>query len=400
MYTHCRHSVSGDHEMNHDNRATAGHVCGGGWLGFEDRLCVVTGAGGGIGAEIASQLIEVGARVALLDRNEEAVTKVAAGLAGGARRAMAIHCDVTSAQSIEAAAAQVQAAWGPAAVLVNNAASLYADALMDIQLESWNQLLAVNLTGYLLCAQAFGRQMIAHGSGCMVHVASIAATVPQPYSGAYSVSKAGVAYDDAARHGDGMSAMMRMMDARKGTPPFAPPFLQAGKLVIAQTANILLYLGSRHGLAPKTEAGKLWVHQLQLTIADLVLEIHDTHHPLGPSLYYEDQRTPAKKRTEEFWNERVPKYLGYFEGLMEEGGKAYVTGRKATYVDLSLFQIVAGLRYAFPKRMKAFEREIPRLIELHDRVAARPNINAYLESDRRIAFNEQGIFRRYKELDR
>lgn len=192
MYTHCRHSVSGDHEMNHDNRATAEHGCGGGWLGFEDRLCVVTGAGGGIGAEIASQLIEVGARVALLDRNEEAVTKVAAGLAGGAGRAMAIHCDVTSAQSIEAAAAQVQAAWGPAAVLVNNAASLYADALMDIQLESWNQLLAVNLTGYLLCAQAFGRQMIAHGSGCMVHVASIAATVPQPYSGAYSVSKAGV----------------------------------------------------------------------------------------------------------------------------------------------------------------------------------------------------------------
>lgn len=214
-----------------------------------------------------------------------------------------------------------------------------------------------------------------------------------------ALEDAGAAYDDAARSGDGMSAMMRMMDGTKGTPPFAPPFLQAGKLVIAQTANILLYLGSRHGLAPKAEAGKLWVHQLQLTITDLVLEIHDTHHPLGPSLYYEDQRGPAKKRTDEFWNERVPKYLGYFEGLMEEGGKAYITGRKATYVDLSLFQIVAGLRYAFPKRMKAFESEIPRLVELHDRVAARPNIKAYLESDRRIAFNEQGIFRHYRELD-
>lgn len=215
-----------------------------------------------------------------------------------------------------------------------------------------------------------------------------------------ALEDAGIGYDDATRHGDGMSEMMRMMEARKGTPPFAPPFLQAGRLVIAQTANILLYLGSRHGLAPKAEAGKLWVHQLQLTITDLVLEIHDTHHPLGPSLYYEDQRAPAKRRTEEFWNERVPKYLGYFEGMMQQGGKAYITGRKATYVDLSLFQIVAGLRYAFPKRMKAFEDEIPRLVELHDRVAARPNIKAYLESDRRIDFNEQGIFRRYKELDR
>jgi glutathione S-transferase len=213
-----------------------------------------------------------------------------------------------------------------------------------------------------------------------------------------ALEDAGAAYDDVARHGDGMAAMMRMTEARKGTPPFAPPFLKAGKLVIAQTANILFYLGARHGLAPKAEAGKLWVHQLQLTIADFVLEIHDTHHPLGPSLYYEDQKAPAKKRTADFWDERVPKYLGYFEGLVKANGP-YVTGRKATYVDLSLFQIVAGLRYAFPKRMKAFEGEVPRLIELHDRVAARPNIKAYLASDRRIDFNEEGIFRHYKELD-
>jgi glutathione S-transferase len=129
-----------------------------------------------------------------------------------------------------------------------------------------------------------------------------------------------------------------------------------------------------------------------------VLEIHDTHHPLGPSLYYEDQKAQAKRRTQEFWNERVPKYLGYFEGLLGEG-KAYLTGRRITYVDLSLFQIVAGLRYAFPKRMTAFEREIPGLVGLHDRVAARPNIKAYLASERRIAFNEDGIFRHYKELD-
>jgi glutathione S-transferase len=192
---------------------------------------------------------------------------------------------------------------------------------------------------------------------------------------------------------------MRMMEPRAGTPPFAPPFLKAGNLVIGQTANILLYLGARHGLAPKAEAGMLWVHQLQLTVADLVLEIHDTHHPLGPTLYYEDQRAPAKKRTEEFWQERVPKYLAYFEGILTGNGGGYLTGRRLTYVDLSLFQIVEGLRYAFPKRMKEFEPGIPGLIGLHDRVAGRPNIKAYLLSARRIPFNEDGIFRHYKALD-
>jgi glutathione S-transferase len=201
-----------------------------------------------------------------------------------------------------------------------------------------------------------------------------------------ALEEAGAAYTDVARSGSGMGAMTAMMETGKGTPPFAPPFLKAGKHVIGQTANILLYLGSRHGLAPKAEAGKLWVHQLQLTITDLVLEIHDTHHPLGPSLYYEQQKAPAKKRSDEFWNTRVPKYLGYFEELL-------------TYVDLSLFQIVEGLRYAFPRRMKVFEKEIPGLVALRDRVAARPNIKAYLASDRRIAFNEDGIFRRYKALD-
>jgi glutathione S-transferase len=213
-----------------------------------------------------------------------------------------------------------------------------------------------------------------------------------------ALEDAGADYDDVARSGRGMAAMSKMMEAGN-TPPFAPPFLKVGKLVIAQTANILLYLGSRHGLAPKAEAGKLWVHQLQLTITDFVAEVHDTHHPIGVSLYYEDQRAPAKKRTEEFWNERVPKYLGYFENLVSDSGGTYATGRRVTYVDLSLFQIVEGLRYAFPKRMKAFEREIPKLVELRDRVAERPNIKAYLTSDRRIAFNEDGIFRRYKQLD-
>ena len=215
-----------------------------------------------------------------------------------------------------------------------------------------------------------------------------------------ALEEAGADYRDVARRsGSGMAAMMKLIDGAGDTPPFAPPILKAGSLLIAQTANILLYLGRRHGLAPKAEAGRLWVHQLQLTVTDLVAEIHDTHHPLGTSLYYEDQKAAAKKRAAEFWSARAPKYLGYFEGLMS-GDVAYLTGRKLTYADLSLFQIVEGLRYAFPKRMGRFERKIPRLIELHDRVASRPNIKTYLASPRRIAFNENGIFRRYKPLDR
>src|SRR3984957_11230429 len=214
-----------------------------------------------------------------------------------------------------------------------------------------------------------------------------------------ALEEAGAGYTDVARTERGMAAMMKMMEARKGMPPFAPPFLKAGKLLIGHTANILLYLGSRHGLAPKVEAARLGVHQLQLTVTDFVLEIHDTHHPLGPSLYYEDQKSAAKKRTDEFWNDRVPKYLSYFEGLLESNGGSYVTGRRLTYVDLSLFQIVEGLRYALPARMKAFESDLPGLVYSRARLAARLYSTAHLASPRRIAFNEDGIFRHYKALD-
>ncbi len=215
-----------------------------------------------------------------------------------------------------------------------------------------------------------------------------------------ALEEAGADYIDAARRGNGVSKMMKMMEAARGTPPFAPPFLKAGKLVIGQTANILLYLGPRHGLVPKAEAQRLWVHQLQLIIADFVDEIHDTHHPLGTSLYYEDQRPAAKRRASEFWSARVPKFLGYFERLIAASGGPYLNGRRLCYADLSLFQIVEGLRYAFPNHMKRFERKVPRLIALHNKVATRPNVRAYLASDRRIAFNEDGIFRHYPALDR
>ena len=174
--------------------------------------------------------------------------------------------------------------------------------------------------------------------------------------------------------------MTQFMDrGRVKRPPYAPPFLKAGKLVIAQSALILHYLGPRLRLVPRSEADRLWALQLQLTITDLVKEIHDTHHPISTALYYEDQRPAAKRYTREFWRHRVPKLLGYFEDVLKHSGGPYVFGRKVSYVDLSLFQIVEGLRYAFPKRMKRFEKKVPRLIKLRDarrRAAAHRGLSA------------------------
>ena len=216
-----------------------------------------------------------------------------------------------------------------------------------------------------------------------------------------ALEEAGADYVDVARRGKrGLAAMKKLLESpRLARPPYAPPFLKAGNLVVAQTANILLYLGPRLALSPRDEAGRLWVHQLQLTISDLVVEIHDTHHPVSGWLYYEEQKEPAKRRTTDFWRYRVPKFLGYFERVLERSGGSYLAGRRLTYVDLSLFQIVEGLRYAFPRRMKRFERRVPRVIALHDRVQKRPRIAAYLASERRIPFSQWGIYRYFKELD-
>ena len=214
-----------------------------------------------------------------------------------------------------------------------------------------------------------------------------------------SLEQGGADYVDVARTPGGMAKMMSMMkDARAAQPPFAPPFLKSGRVVIAQTANILQFLGPRLGLAPKDAAARLWVHQLQLTLADLVLEAHDTHHPVGVGLYYEDQKREAKRRSAEFRRERIPKFLGYFERVAAKNGEV-LAGRRLSYADLSLFQVVEGLRYAFPRTMRSFEAKIPAVVTLHDRIAALPRIAAYLASKRRIPFNEDGIFRRYPELD-
>ncbi len=216
-----------------------------------------------------------------------------------------------------------------------------------------------------------------------------------------ALEEAGASYVDDARQGKrGMAAMMRILgDKRSRRPPFAPPFLRAGRTVIAQTANILHFLGPRLKLAPRDEAGRLWAHQLQLTITDLVVEIHDTHHPVTSWLYYEEQKPAAKRRTRDFWRYRVPKFLGYFERLLAKSGGDYLLGRNLSYVDLSVFQIVEGLRYAFPKRMKRFERKVPRVVALHARIRRRPRIAAYMASERRIAFSQWGIYRYFKELD-
>ncbi len=217
-----------------------------------------------------------------------------------------------------------------------------------------------------------------------------------------ALEEAGAEYVDIARQPGGEAEMMRLLDGEAvARPAFAPPFLKAGALLIGQTANILFYLGAHHGLMPAAEAGRLWANQLQLTIADLVDEAHDTHHPIASSLYYEDQRQEAQARAADFRRSRMPKYLGYFERVLARGNSrgGHLVGARLSYPDLSLFQIVAGLRYAFPRAMAALEPQYPRVVAVHDGIAGRPRIAAYLASDRRIPFNQHGIFRHYPELD-
>ena len=217
-----------------------------------------------------------------------------------------------------------------------------------------------------------------------------------------ALETAGADYVDVARTEGGMQKMITLMQGEGGAhPPFAPPFLADGELLIGQVANILLHLGPKLGLAPSDEDGRLWTHQIQLTVADFLSEIHDTHHPIASGDYYEDQKPEAKQRTRDFLKNRAPKYLGWFETVLERNpdGPQFMVGSELTYADLSLFQIVSGLRYAFPGAMERLETDIPNLVTLHDVVAALPGLHAYLSSPRRIPFNQQGIFRRYPELD-
>lgn len=219
--------------------------------------------------------------------------------------------------------------------------------------------------------------------------------------------EAGAAYVDVARlkeeEGGGVPALLAMMGEKSGgLRPFAPPIVKTGKLVLFQTAAILQALAPELGLVPRDAASRTAAHTLQLTIADFLGEVHDTHHPIATGLYYEDQKAEAKKRSKHFVKGRMPKFLGYFESVIADNTKSkrrHAVGASLTYVDLSLFQVIEGLRYAFPEGLRRLEKKLPYLLRLHALVGARPRIAAYLASRRRIAFNEDGLFRRYRELD-
>jgi glutathione S-transferase len=213
-----------------------------------------------------------------------------------------------------------------------------------------------------------------------------------------AMEAAEIPYLDCARE-RGVDALIKDMKTRHPFAPFAPPYLDTGTMVIAQVGHILTFLSDAHDLAPKDEPTLFWVIQLQLTVTDLVAEVHNVHHPVATDEYYKDQKPEAKRFAEGFREKRMPKYLGYFDRAASAIDGDFVAGEKWSPIDTSLFQVVEGLRYMFPKRMKAIEGDYPALIALHDRVAELPGIAAYLKSDRRIPFNEDGIFRHYPELD-
>lgn len=209
----------------------------------------------------------------------------------------------------------------------------------------------------------------------------------------------GILYRERAREpGIGEDALIQDMLSDRKQPPFAPPYLVVGKMTLAQTANILLFLGEKHGLAPATVSGRLWVNQLQLTIADMVAEAHDTHHPISASDYYEDQKDEAARRARGFREERIPKFLGYFERVLAGPDAWLAGGKRWSYADLSLFHLVDGLLFAFPRRMGTQAVKFPNVMALHRRVAELPALQPYFASGRRLPFGE-GIFRHYRELD-
>jgi glutathione S-transferase len=206
---------------------------------------------------------------------------------------------------------------------------------------------------------------------------------------------AGIPYRDRARE-DGDKALAKDMKARAPHAPFAPPYLIVDGVAVAQVANILQLLGERHPLAPADPVERRWLHQVQLTLTDFVAEVHQVHHPVGIGLYYEDQKAEAARFAEEFRQDRMPKFLGWLEGAVRG---EWLMGEAWSYGDTSIFLIVDGLRYMFPRRMETLAPTIPALIRIHDAVVALPGVAAYLASDRRLPPNTDGIFRHYPELD-
>ena len=221
-----------------------------------------------------------------------------------------------------------------------------------------------------------------------------------------ALEAAGAPYVDVARTaGDadrGSQALLKAMGDRHNTqPPFAPPFLKDGDVVVGQTAAILHYLAPPLKLVPRNDRLRTWTQQIQLTIADLVDEVHDTHHPIDSDLTYEEQKPEALRCARAFCSTRLPKYLLWLESIVARNpaGPRHLVGGKLSYADLSLFQVVEGLHYAFPKAAGQVLAKTPGVVQLHDRVPKLPKVAAYLRSPRRIPFSEQGIFRHYPALD-
>jgi glutathione S-transferase len=212
------------------------------------------------------------------------------------------------------------------------------------------------------------------------------------------LEEAGVPYLDAARESTNGDLIEEMLETELSPFAFAVPVLRVDELVIPQTVAITRYLGERHGLAPADDRGRQLAHAVALTIADLVTETHDTHHPISVEQWYDDQQDAAKLRAAAFRANRLPKFMAYLEGLLGRG-EDYFFGARPSYADLAAFQVVAGLRYAFPRAMTSLKARTRHLLAHHDRVAKRPRIAAYLRSPRRLPFNEMGIFRHYPELD-
>lgn len=207
------------------------------------------------------------------------------------------------------------------------------------------------------------------------------------------LEQAGEPYVDLARE-QGTPAVLPWLH---GDRTFAPPVLLHGDFVLAQTTAICDYLARRLDLVPKDEKSRARALQLHLTLMDLVDEVHDTHHPISSALYYEDQKEAAAQRAAHFTNTRMEQYLAHFEAVL--GESHYLLGERLSYVDLALFQVLEGLDYAFPKAYRRVVSGTPGLLALRGRVRKRPRLVEYLRSPRRVVFNQEGLFRRYPELD-
>ncbi|KAK4058824.1 hypothetical protein OIO90_000270 [Microbotryomycetes sp. JL221] len=226
----------------------------------------------------------------------------------------------------------------------------------------------------------------------------------------------GVTYRDAPQE-DGQDCIIpyvtgNFADHDKNPLPFAVPVLRHNDVVISQVPNIVLYLSSRlppidldgestntaQTPAPLHDLSTFhWLEQL-MTILDMNNEVHETHHPIDIRLYYEDQKAEAQKRAQAFREARIPKFLGNFENNIKKHTSGFLN-EKVSPADLALFHMVEGILFAFPERINQVKSEFPHVFKLRDTIKSSRRIQAYINSGRRIPFNNYGIFRHYTELD-